>query len=167
MKESSTRLKHPILQGILMFCVFFDVSFIQLPSIISARKITFVILFVLIAVKKRTITFGGYGTNHIKKLSIVSIFVLLYAIVVCNINGVIHHQGSIIPRLAYFIIYALLGCVLLVNYFDSEIDFMRAAILGLWLQCIATIAIFFVPNVSAAAKTSPDVNEKSSSRVSR
>lgn len=136
-------------RALILFFFFFDISFVGISSLISTRKIVFLLL-VLYALRNKL---NVVTSNFIKWkglfISNLAIFVYLFAISL--INGVLGNNMSTIPNYIYFIVYTLFGALLLANYFVDIYDFMEATIGAMWIQSIFVFMEFFSKSVRQVA----------------
>ena len=138
--------------GFLMFCVLFDVSINGIPSIISARKLAFLYLLLEYGMQRRRGKISQYDRSRTLLFAAIVCLILLYVVFISFLYGVLTHENSIIPRLVYFILYAIVTPVFLASRYSFVEDFMRDVIAALWIQSIATLALFFSPSLSEIAE---------------
>lgn len=130
---------------LILFFFFFDISFVGMPSLISTRKIVFLLL-VLYALRNKLNVITSNFTKW-KGLFISNLVIFAYLFVITLINGVLGNTMSTIPNYIYFIVYTLLGALLLANYFVDIYDFLEATIGAMWIQSIFVFMEFFSKSV--------------------
>lgn len=123
---------------VLMFMYFFDVSVLFLPQVFSTRKIALAI-FVLGTINKG-IHILKDDFECIKLFAIANGMMFVYVLLVSYIQGGLDHENSIMPRYAYFLLYAVFGLVFLINRYRDEYELMEDIIPTMWIQ---TVIIFF------------------------
>jgi len=126
---------------LMVFFFFFDISFIGLPSLISTRKIVFLLLLFYALRNKLSVVPIFFEKWKWLFTSIIIIFI--YLVFISFVNGVVGNNMSTIPNFIYFIVYTLFGALLLANYFIDIYDFMGATIGAMLIQAAFVIIEFF------------------------
>lgn len=121
-----------------MFLFLFDISFVNVSTIFSTRKIAFLILIIKTMFSKNRI--DKKDCEAINKYFIANMLIFLYVICITATEVVWSHESSIIPRYCYFLLYSIVGSLLLILRYDSEYDFFEDVIGSM---CIQSIIIFF------------------------
>lgn len=128
-------------QSIILFFAIFDVSLNALPTVLSSRKIIFILTLVLFAAKGRKIVFEKNGKTLWKQCLIVYLSIFCYIVLISIIRHSNCFSGeSVIPAYMFFMIYTLVGTVLIVNIYDDEIQFLKQIMCVMLLQ---SVFIFF------------------------
>lgn len=133
--------KHRLFGIVIMFLFMFDISFVNIPTILSTRKIAFLILILKTIFSKIIINKKDF--EMIKKLFLANVLIFLYVLCITFIESVWFHEHSIIPRYSYFLLYTICGSILLILQYDSEYDFFEDVIGSMWIQSIIIFFEFF------------------------
>ena len=108
--------KHRLFGIVIMFLFMFDISFVNIPTILSTRKIAFLILILKTIFSKIIINKKDF--EMIKKLFLANVLIFLYVLCITFIESVWFHEHSIIPRYSYFLLYTICGSILLILQYD-------------------------------------------------
>ncbi|TDQ37649.1 hypothetical protein EV213_1129 [Aureibacillus halotolerans] len=125
--------------GILTFLFIFDLSLLGLPSIFSSRKIVFVILFIHYIVSFKRFRFNTGSMYFILSINVM-IFLWLFILSVSWPQSPL--ADYVYSREMYFIIYTIIGSVLLANFFKGLDEYARSVVIAMVIQSLIVFSQF-------------------------
>lgn len=123
-----------LINVIICFMYFFDIAFLSLSTLFSTRKIVFLFLVVEAIFKK--IVVDKEDIKRTRVLLLGNILILFYLFFISFINSTFTNEYSSISRYIYFILYTIIGSILLINHYNTEYDFMNRVIGAMWIQSV-------------------------------
>lgn len=139
MKLTLRRNLKIILKSIILFLFVFEILFVDMPSILSSRKIIFVLL--LIYFISASFRLKGYdNTLRLpinRKLLPIFLFyfgLIAYLLIIYISIGYSSNNENILMYLIYFIMYVLISPVLFLKVFNSAEEFVISFINAVMIQ---------------------------------
>lgn len=137
-----------LIQGVMLFFFFFDASLLNLPTIMSSRKIVFISLVLKNIISKKENDLEGSKYNDIMRtLKKVMIFVTAYLLFLTIVNNLFSAGYSTLPRLSFFLLYTIFGSVLVLKEFENLEQLLKCIVIAMLIQSTIVILQFSFPIV--------------------
>lgn len=131
-----------ILKGVIIFLFIFDISLINLTNMLSTRKVILVLLLFYWILSIHKFSILNKTSTKMYFIFFINLMILLWLFILSLGWDFSSEAEYIHSRVIYFIIYSLVGSVLVAHFFKSMNEFIYAIILAMIFQSIIVFSQF-------------------------